>query len=80
MAIHAATGGSDDGRAAYDEWSQKSSKYDANAVDRAWRMFRPSSLSFGTLVHMAREIDPDWRAPSWNHAIAILMSERPRRR
>ena len=66
MAIFASTNGSQDGLVAYDEWSRKSSKYDAHAVDKAWRTFRPNVLSFGTLVHMAREVDPAWRAPSWN--------------
>jgi Protein of unknown function (DUF3987)/Primase C terminal 2 (PriCT-2)/Bifunctional DNA primase/polymerase, N-terminal len=66
MAIFAATDGSPDGLAAFDLWSRKSPRYDAEAVAKAWRTFRPNSLTFGTLVHMAREVDPEWRAPSWD--------------
>ncbi|WP_428536426.1 DUF3987 domain-containing protein [Rhodopila sp.] len=66
MAIFTATNGSLDGLTAFDEWSRRSPRYDAAAVERAWRTFRPNSLTFGTLVHMVREVDPAWRAPSWD--------------
>lgn len=66
MAIFAATGGSLDGLAAFDEWSRKSPKYDPAAVQKIWSTFRPRSISFGSLVHLAREADPTWRAPSWS--------------
>jgi hypothetical protein len=71
MAIHAATGGSPAGVTAYDEWSQKSPKYDPAAVRKMWRTFRPRSIGFGTLVHLARQADPTWRAPSWSSGADI---------
>jgi len=66
QAIHAATDGSHDGLAAWDGWSMKSPIYNPEKVQKKWHTFSPHSISFGTLVHMARKVDPMWRAPSWN--------------
>jgi hypothetical protein len=62
MAIYAASGGSDDGFIAFDDFSAKSPKYAPHAVQERWRNYRrspPSRIGFGTLVHLAREAG--WR-------------------
>ncbi|MCT2557370.1 AAA family ATPase [Tsuneonella sp. YG55] len=63
MMTFAATGGSDEGFDAWDEWSQKSSKYSAHETRKKWdRFFRspPTGVGMGTLRWMANEADPDW--------------------
>jgi hypothetical protein len=63
MAIYAASGGSDLGFVAFDDFSSRSStKYDPHAVLERWRNYRrspPTRVSLGTLVHLAREAG--WR-------------------
>lgn len=57
MAFYAASGGSDEGFIAFDDWSAKSPKYDPHAVEARWRNYRrspPSRIGIGTLIHMAR--------------------------
>lgn len=62
MAIFAASGGSELGFVAFDDFSSRSPKYDPYAVMERWRNYRrspPSRISLGTLVHLAREAG--WR-------------------
>jgi hypothetical protein len=64
MATYAATKGSKAGFAAFDQFSQKSRKYDrANTRDK-WRELRkypPDRIGAGTLFYLASEADPSWR-------------------
>jgi hypothetical protein len=69
MAVWRASGGSEDGFAAFDRWSAKSGKYDADATAARWEHFfrsPPDQLGFGTLVHYARLAEPGWEPPSRN--------------
>jgi hypothetical protein len=63
MAFHAASGGSDEGFIAFDDWSAKSPKYNAHAVEERWRNYRrspPQRIGMGTLVHLAHQAG--WRS------------------
>jgi hypothetical protein len=58
MAIWAATGGSDAGFAAFDQWSQKSKKYNAGTTRKKWNDISscpPDRIGAGTLFHLAQE-------------------------
>jgi hypothetical protein len=62
MAIYTASGGSELGFAAFDDFSSRSPKYDAYAVRERWANYRrspPSRIGLGTLVHHARQAG--WR-------------------
>jgi hypothetical protein len=62
LAIFAASGGSQLGFVAFDDFSAKSPKYDPHAVLERWNNYRrspPSRISLGSLVHLAREAG--WR-------------------
>ncbi|MGH7114255.1 MAG: PriCT-2 domain-containing protein [Stellaceae bacterium] len=62
MAIFAASGGSDQGGIAFDDWSAKSPKYNPYATIARWRNYRrspPDRIGLGTLIHLAREAG--WR-------------------
>jgi hypothetical protein len=53
--------------AAFDAWSQKSSKYDPTATRARWNHYKtspPSQLGIGSLIYWAREAAPGWRKPS----------------
>ncbi|WP_158803965.1 PriCT-2 domain-containing protein [Acidisoma sp. L85] len=71
-AIFNATGGSAEGLAAWDAWSKGHPKYAEGTCAGCWNTFKNTSpydklkTNFGSLVNMAREVDPTWRAPSWN--------------
>jgi hypothetical protein len=66
-AIHAATEGSAEGLALFDQWSQKcASKYDGEEVQQTWNSFKPERIGVGTLFKLAQDADPNWRAPSWD--------------
>jgi hypothetical protein len=63
MAFYIASGGSDEGRIAFDDWSAKSPKYDPHAVEERWRNYRrspPSRIGLPTLVHLAHQAG--WRS------------------
>ena len=67
MAAWRASGGSRDGFDAFDAWSRKSAKYDADETEFRWDHFfksPPDQIGFGTLVHFARKVDPHWVPPS----------------
>jgi hypothetical protein len=58
MAIFAATGGSGDGKVIFDDFSAKSTRYDAHAVDERWRNYGrspPTRTGIGLLVRLAQE-------------------------
>jgi hypothetical protein len=61
MAYWRASAGSDEGFAAFDSWSQKSGKYDAHATKARWDHYTtspPDRIGTGTLVYLARQVDP----------------------
>jgi hypothetical protein len=67
MAVFRATGGSPEGFAAWDRWSRKNAtKYDADNTTAKWLAFSrspPTSIGAGTIVHLARQVDPYWDRP-----------------
>jgi hypothetical protein len=57
MAIYAASGGSEEGFIAFDDFSARSPKYDPYSVRERWQNYRrspPCRIGIGTLVHVAR--------------------------
>ena len=66
MAIWRATGGSEAGCALFDQWSQRSPKYNADATRQRWeRYFRspPTAIGAGTIFYLADRITTSWRDP-----------------
>jgi hypothetical protein len=65
MATYAASGGSDEGEALFDKWSQKSkAKYNQDNTAQKWEALHdcpPTQIGFGSLVYWADEADPNWR-------------------
>jgi hypothetical protein len=64
MACWRATGGSEEGFAAFDAWSQKSGKYNAKTTRERWEGFSrspPDSIGAGTIFWLANKADPDWQ-------------------
>jgi hypothetical protein len=64
MAIYAASGGSEDGFALFDTWSQKSGKYDADTTREKWQAIAgcpPDRIGFDFLAAEAHKADPEWR-------------------
>ena len=68
MAVWRASGGSDEGLKAFDAWSRKwPAKYDGDETEFRWNHYAgspPNRIGFGTLVHLARQAQPGWTAPS----------------
>jgi putative DNA primase/helicase len=63
MAIWHATGGSAEGFAIFDEWSQKSQKYGVDTTKKAWNEITrspPTRIGAGTIFHHANAADPGW--------------------
>lgn len=63
MATYAASGGSDEGFEAFDNWSQKSAKYDSRETAKRWEHYRhspPNQIGMGALRYAADRADPDW--------------------
>ncbi len=56
----------------WDEWSQKSSKYDAQAATRKWRSFRPGAIQLESIFFMAQNIG--WVNPA---KVAPTIAEQP---
>jgi Primase C terminal 2 (PriCT-2)/Bifunctional DNA primase/polymerase, N-terminal len=62
LAIFAASGGSGQGGVIFDDWSEKSSKYDPYVTAARWdhyRKYPPGRIGMGTLVYLARQAG--WR-------------------
>jgi len=73
MTIWASTDGSEEGRAAFHDWSAKSPRYDVANTEARWQhYFRspPTRLGFGSLVWRARQHEPGWRYEDPRGAIA----------
>jgi hypothetical protein len=67
MATWRASGGSKEGFEAFDSFSRKSKKYDAEETRYRWNHFHyspPDKIGYGTLVHEAQQVEPDWEPPS----------------
>jgi putative DNA primase/helicase len=65
MATWRATGGSAEGFAIFDEWSQKSAKYDESNTKEAWDQITrspPTRIGAGTIFYHANTADPNWAA------------------
>jgi hypothetical protein len=65
MATWRATDGSEEGFAAFDSWSRKSTKYDAIETDKRWKHFHhspPDRIGAGTLFFEADNGSPGWRS------------------
>lgn len=63
MAVWAATGGSEEGFQAFDQWARKSEKYHGGTRER-WRHYPkspPTKIGAGTIFYLAYEADPNWR-------------------
>jgi len=63
MAIFRATGGSAEGFAIFDDWSRKSSKYDADNTEEAWAEITrspPTRIGAGSIFFAANAADPSW--------------------
>jgi Bifunctional DNA primase/polymerase, N-terminal/Primase C terminal 2 (PriCT-2) len=64
MAVWRATGGSEAGFQAFDEWSQKWVNYDADQTRKAWVAISdspPNRIGAGTLFYLAAQASPAWR-------------------
>jgi hypothetical protein len=64
LAVFAATGGSDEGFEAWDEWSANSVKYCARTTAKRWEGFHrspPNAIGAGTIFHKASAAVPSWR-------------------
>jgi hypothetical protein len=60
-AIHESTGGSEEGRELFHQWSSQNALYDADYTDSKWDSignYAGETLGFGSLVNAAREHDP----------------------
>jgi len=64
MATWRATGGSAEGFAAFDAWSRKSPKHDAEKTAKKWAAYfrsPPTHIGAGTIFYLADQAEPGWR-------------------
>jgi hypothetical protein len=64
MATWLATDGHDEGFQAWCRWLQHSGQFDPHRAYKRWRhYFRspPDSVKLGTLIFLAKQVDPDWQ-------------------
>ncbi len=66
----------DEGFSVFDEWSQRASNYDANAVKSVWRSFRGTGITIATLVQLAKECG--WEPDKKSVAIAPAIRPAPK--
>jgi hypothetical protein len=81
MAIYRSTHGSEQGRAAFLKFSQRSTKFDLRAVNERWENWRrspPDQLADGSIFHWAKEAG--WQDPRQRrlHDTGYTYSEDPR--
>jgi hypothetical protein len=82
MATYAATDGA--GFDAFDEWSRKSSKYNAQTTAKRWEEISrspPTLVGMGTLVYLADQASANWRPAkavthSWDEPDWSLLDDR----
>src|SRR5262249_40698848 len=61
MAVKAASNGSAEGFALFDQWRASAPDYDADTVRKKWDGFHPTQIGFGTLSFYADKAAPGWR-------------------
>jgi hypothetical protein len=64
LAIYGASGGSEEGFAAFDRFSAKAKKYDADITRERWQALHgcpPNRIGFDFLASEAHKADPEWR-------------------
>ena len=61
MAVKAASNGSAEGLALFDNWRKGAPDYNANTVKKKWDGFHPTQIGFGTLSFYADKASPGWR-------------------
>jgi hypothetical protein len=75
MAIWRASGGSEEGRECFVEFSRKlKEKFDEDETQFRWDHYAkspPSKIGFGTLVFLARLARPDWMPPSRQRPVTL---------
>lgn len=75
MAIWAATNGSKEGFQAFDEFSQKSKKYDERETRQRWEHYStspPEKIGAGSIFYWADSANPKWRKEYESHHVANL--------
>jgi P4 family phage/plasmid primase-like protien len=80
LATWRATAGSEEGFKAWNAFSQKSSKYDANNTRQEWDAIKrspPERIGAGTIIYHANAADPEWRRSI--KGIVLLPAEAPLR-
>ncbi len=78
MAIWAATGGSEAGREAFEEFSAKSTKHDPRKTDQRWRHYHrspPNKIGAGSIMHWANAACPGW-LNAYDYRLEAAMAER----
>jgi putative DNA primase/helicase len=74
LCVYRSSGGSEEGYAAWEDWSRSSPKFNVGEKTRdRWEHFHtspPDIIHFGTLVWEARQVVPDWVPPSQLKAVA----------
>lgn len=78
LATFSATAGSDEGLDAWQEWSAKSTKYDAHYTAQRWEKIHsspPTSIGAGTIFWEAEAFDPGWRSRHWRQVEAELEAQ-----
>jgi putative DNA primase/helicase len=74
LAVWDATKGSDDGLTLFDEWSQKSEKYNAAYTQKRWQEITgspPSKITERTIFWMADQVSTIWRDVTIEQRVAI---------
>ena len=64
MALFAATEGSNEGLALWDEWLRRSGKYNAGATRGRWRALKnsaPTSIGAGSIMWLANQANANWQ-------------------
>jgi hypothetical protein len=67
MATWGASGGSEDGLAAFCAWSAKNASHNQQECLKRWNHYRhspPTNIGAGTLFYLAREAQPGWTKPT----------------
>jgi hypothetical protein len=60
-AVKAASNGSAEGAALFDNWRKGAPDYNADTVKKKWEGFHPTQIGFGTLGFYADKAAPGWR-------------------
>jgi hypothetical protein len=80
MAIHDATGGSDDGLQLADDWSSRGKLYEPGEVAGKWNTFtagRPNGATIASVASHAKEAGADVTGIAGRHRLAAALSAMP---